>query len=271
MARFDSEGTLMWENELDASGQNLDDGSETLIAIGESIFTVSFYEDRSFPGEIRVSAILMKWNLDGTTDPTFGDNGSVRLSNPNLNYGIFDIQVDGNGRFYLIGRALTIQGTQIERALVIRLNQDGSIDTTFGNDGIYTITWQGNRTGFIRGKIINGELFLAGWYNTVNDLNALFLKVTENGETDMSFGDNGGLTFTQSSEAEYWSLDQHGPNHVLVAGSFGDGSEDIIVRRYSLQGVLDNNFGDNGTRIVDFGGDDDLKSLIVDSDLGIYL
>jgi uncharacterized delta-60 repeat protein len=272
MSRHGADGSVLWDVEFDASKQNLPDFTEALLVMNNFIYTISFFDDQS-QGFQTVSGSLTRWNFDGTVDMSFGDEGSVRIPGfSTFGLSFFDIQNDEQNRIYLIGRTLSITPND-ESALVIRMDADGNIDEDFGNSGTFTKQWNGTRTGIIRGKIIADELYLVGWYNNLarTDLNAMLAKVTAQGNIDNNFGTDGRITFTQTNEAEFWSLDQHGPSHLLVTGSFGDSEEDIIVRRYSLTGVIDPNFGVNGTTILDFGGDEDVRALIVDVDDGIYI
>ena len=272
MSRYSKDGMLLWDVEFDASSQNLADFTETAVAGDTCIYTASTFDDQSFPGGQRASVSLRKWRLDGTLDSSFGTGGEVVISDPNIDFLIFDMQIDSLGRFYLIGRTFDF-GSNQESGLVIRLNPDGSLDNSYATNGIFTRRWGAARTGFIRGKVILGDLYLVGWNNNTaqTDLNAVFMKVNENGQTVTSFGNGGLVSFTQSDEAEFWSLDQQGPDRIVIAGSFGSGPEDIIVRRYDFDGNLDMTFGTNGTTILDFGDDDDIKSIIVDKDDGIYV
>ena len=271
ITRHAADGSVMWDVEYDASRQNLRDFSEAVTIINNQIYMISFFDDQS-QGFQTVSGSVSRWNLDGTNDTTFGDDGEVVLSGEStFGLGFFDLQKDSQDRLYLIGRTLSTTPNE-ESALVIRMNADGVVDQNYGSNGMYTKQWNNTRTGVIRGKVIGEDLYLAGWYNNAarTDLNAYLSKVSSTGTTDNSFGTGGRVTFTQSNNAEYWSIDQQGENHLLVTGSYGDNDEDIIIRRYDFDGDLDQTFANNGTRILDFNGDEDVKALIVDGD-GFYI
>jgi uncharacterized delta-60 repeat protein len=78
---------------------------------------------------------------------------------------------------------------------LIRLNPNGTLDTTFGSGGIVTIEPAG---GFFALVIQpNGEIVAAGEGPTVNNAIVQVARFKTNGSLDPSFG-SGGITTTDS-------------------------------------------------------------------------
>jgi uncharacterized delta-60 repeat protein len=85
-----------------------------------------------------VNPALIKFNMNGSLDATFGDHGKVVLET------IFDandylrtLYVQPNGKILIGGGASFPFPLHKTYFFVTKLNFDGSIDTTFGNSGIF--------------------------------------------------------------------------------------------------------------------------------------
>jgi uncharacterized delta-60 repeat protein len=78
---------------------------------------------------------LVRWNNQfGAVDPTFGTGGSVNIEGASTNEVFGCIYDTASKKIYTAGNA--ISGPN-ELGLVLRLNQNGSIDTSFGNQGAF--------------------------------------------------------------------------------------------------------------------------------------
>ncbi len=72
-------------------------------------------------------ASLIRLNDDGSLDTTFGDGGKAVLPMNNSSGGDYNVSVQDNGKIIVTGN------TGEEHLGVMRLNADGSVDTTFGD------------------------------------------------------------------------------------------------------------------------------------------
>jgi len=90
-------------------------------------------------------AQLVRLNVDGTKDKTFGDGGLVKvlLQGGNL-FLPASIHPLADGRWLLAGSALreTAEG-QVRDLAVVRLDQNGKMDGTFGRGGVVQISVEG--------------------------------------------------------------------------------------------------------------------------------
>lgn len=74
---------------------------------------------------------------DGTPDPAFGNNGRVAYDFGQMQNSVTDLAVQADGRIVLAGRSLPTAGTDWdERFVVLRLDPGGSLDPTFGQNGM---------------------------------------------------------------------------------------------------------------------------------------
>src|SRR5262249_48287883 len=79
-------------------------------------------------------------NTDGTLDATFGTHGTTSFRVPESAYDqLNDLAIDQQGRIVAVGSDRVIAGSSgLVDTLVMRLNQDGSLDTSFNGTG-YTV------------------------------------------------------------------------------------------------------------------------------------
>jgi len=77
--------------------------------------------------------LLLQFNADGTPDPSFGDHGRLNPL-PGASFQLQDVLMQPDGHF-LAGGALFENG--IQDIIVAKFNPDGSLDSTFGVDGLF--------------------------------------------------------------------------------------------------------------------------------------
>ena len=133
----------------------------------------------------------------------------------------------------------------------MRFDADGSLDTTFSDDGIVQHNY-GNVDD--EGEDIeltpDGSILVAGMTVTVEyDYSALLMKFTPDGEVDGSFGDAGAVV-EDLDDFDYASnLTLQDDGRIVMAGSSGDGPPngfDLVVWKYMADGTPDISFGNNG-------------------------
>jgi uncharacterized delta-60 repeat protein len=225
---------------------------------------------------------FIKINPASGYDNQFGNNGIVELPPNNLRGILGEFN---NGKFIVV--SYFINGTTYSY-LFNRYNADGSIDTTFGNNGgvINDIT---NFTfDFCQAiKILPNNKFICVGISSNspgNYYNANICKFNEDGSLDPAFGNNGVVLTTVGvlpGYAIFRDIDLLDNGKIVVSGSseysigtggFG-GSKPIIVK-YNADGTLDSTFGTNGIVILNvmFNGNDNfyaVKALSNNKILGI--
>lgn len=118
---------------------------------------------------------LVRLNANGTADTTFGTNGIVQ----NLPVAIedaFGLTLQPNGKIVTGGRVFTT-ATDSDFA-VVRLNANGTLDTTFNGSGIATTTFTGNLDGITDFAIqSDGKIVAVGFAeNQVGDMDAAIAR-----------------------------------------------------------------------------------------------
>ena len=105
---------------------------------------------------------LVRYNVDGSLDTTFGTGGKVTTAIGSSGDVAYALGIQSDGRIVVAG--ISWNGSHTDSALV-RYNANGSLDTTFGIGG-KVITPVGSRHDYARALGIqsDGEIVTAGYY-----------------------------------------------------------------------------------------------------------
>jgi uncharacterized delta-60 repeat protein len=160
----------------DASYVVTQQGDGKLIAAGYSRSTTAADSDWDMS--------LVRLNANGTPDTTFGSAGKVITHIGNQNDRIFAIQIQPDGKIVTAGT----MNSQISNSLggqfaITRYNADGTIDTSFGTDGIATLPGHGLGDQVASLALVNGKIVLFGstFNNTQFDVGAVIARLNADG------------------------------------------------------------------------------------------
>jgi uncharacterized delta-60 repeat protein len=210
---------------------------------------------------------------DGDLDLTFGVSG--RVDSPAwASARASAIQSDGKiiaaGPLVLWfppGRSDTVFG-------VVRYNQDGSLDTTFGTQGIVTADLS-DRVDIATALAIqsDGKIIAAGQAGTgPGPFSVALVRYNRDGSLDMGFGIGGKVITDFAGPYESaLALAIQSDGRIIAAGvayaSVLSTSGDFVLVRYESDGSLDRTFGIDGKVTTDWSGGLDLaKALAILSD-----
>jgi uncharacterized delta-60 repeat protein len=142
---------------------------------------------------------VVRFNSNGTLDTSFGSGGVTNPFAPNNNpssAGALALQTNG--------QILVVAGG----GSVVRLNSNGSLDTSFGNGGLTSPPSVPTGFGFSAGPILvepNGKILLGGTASEIGYRRDIFQTVLAqyefNGSPDPTFG-NGGSIQVAGSQGE---------------------------------------------------------------------
>src|SRR4030095_4846789 len=127
---------------------------------------------------------------------------------------------------------------------VARYHPDGTLDSSFGNNGKSTTNLLVNDLAGAGILQPDGKIVIAG----ASGPNFGLVRYNGNGSCDLTFG-NGGIVLTElgqavSSGVRVVSLLRQPDGKLVVVGSSND--IDIGLARYNSNGTIDNSFGTNG-------------------------
>lgn len=211
------------------------------------------------------TAIVTRYEADGSIDPTFGRDGVVSTDITPSDDRILAIAIQPDGKIVAAG---TSGG--YDTPFITRYRPDGALDPTFGDDGIVS-----GGSGYIGSLAIQRDGSIV---TDVHDDGPGFTlkRYAPDGAPDATFGIGG--TVTQDlhrADLGYTSVPAgalaiQGNGDILVAGGVpvGDGSDtEFVVARFGADGDLDASFGEGGTVVaVPSAGNDYAAAIVLQPD-----
>ncbi|HEX7416410.1 MAG TPA: hypothetical protein VF315_00025, partial [Steroidobacteraceae bacterium] len=217
---------------------------------------------------------VARFSTDGTPDLTFGADGHVLVPFASTAGAGFALLQDPDGKIVVAGQGQTSLGNY--DFAVVRLNGDGSFDTTFGTSGIATFNGGGfdeAAAGLVRQS--DGKLVVAGWSNASGNYNIFFVRFTTTGTLDTTFGSGGVRAVDFGGIDEAHSLTQQADGSLIAAGLTSSGAgaaANMAIVRVTANGTLDTSFNGTGKQTVAFGAlRSSVESVVVQPDGKIVL
>jgi uncharacterized delta-60 repeat protein len=222
----------------------------------------------SFPASGVIQIGLSRHQVDGTIDTSFGVNGFLNINVNDKTYGN-SIVLQQDGKIVVAGYISTSASTR--SLLVIRLNSNGSFDSTFGTNGItlFNNDIKGNSV-----EIQSDNKIVIGGGNVDSDF--ALVRLNPDGSLDNSFGFNGVVTTTINSsnyESEINVISLQNDGKILASGfAYLDFvNRSFCMVRYNTDGSIDSSFGTNGdgkvlTDINTSASDEILAQAILEND-----
>jgi uncharacterized delta-60 repeat protein len=275
-----------------AAVQLLPDGSlDSSFGVGGAALVPSFEVSGATvdPGDLKAAALQPDGDLvlagtvdanmfgvvrllpNGSPDPTFGSAGqTVHVVNPSGQSieNLTGATVQPDGRIVLVG-LFSGSGTN---SAVIRLNQDGALDATFGTGGVavapvfdgVAVACQSDGGVVIAGRVPNGGGQVQSFGDDPIEFQSTDFAATRllpSGAVDLSFGNRGteeipiSLGGTSTSKATSVGLDPSG--RIVLAGTvaptrpgYVTGSDEFGVALLNPDGSLYAGFGTEGRTAV---------------------
>lgn len=196
IARINSNGSL---DPTFVTGSGITNGVVNTIALrsdGKLIIAGSFAQYNGFPANS-----IARLNSNGTFDTTF----NVGLG-PNMS--ITKVAIQNDGRILVGGIFASFNGVQ--KSGIVRLNPNGSLDTTFNMGGIGV---QGTLTSLMLQT--DGKVMICGDFSHYNGISRRGIaRLNSDGSLDLSFNPGSGATFGTTGVART-------PNgKLVVTGTF---------------------------------------------------
>jgi uncharacterized delta-60 repeat protein len=229
-----------------------------------------------------------RFNADGTLDTAFGDNGKVAV---NMGYPTTVETIDmaysavelPDGKIILCGWAE--YSYPKKRSCLLKLNQDGTVDTTFGTNGkVYFTLNTGasqERANGMNVFLWNNKIVVAGrgritdTSDSTTGINDMYVvRLNLNGTYDTTFGTNGKLLFNLGYSSDYGAAVQDVNGNIYITGwIYSNSTSETWVAKISSEGQLVANFGDNGIakRKMVTGAQSESSNTIVLGNDGIYV
>jgi uncharacterized delta-60 repeat protein len=234
---FGDNGLVLFDESAITAGLGVAvDSNQRIVVVGQSAMNgvVAFYTRR--------------YLANGTLDTTFGESGLAEVAFMNGQDWASDVAIQTDGKIVVVGRA----GTESSQIGIVRYNDDGTIDSSFGSMGIVNIEFDissaanGVMLDSIGRSVVVGSTTMNG-----NDYRGVLTRLTTDGSVDSTLGGGAGkvaspLGLSYSSTAA--TVSQVSQNMILAVGSstLTPSSSSIVLVRYTESGDLDSTFGTGG-------------------------
>ena len=230
---------------------------------------------------------IIRCNIDGNIDKTFGTNGVVTTQVGTAGNDVNSVAIQSDGKIVAGGDCNN--ETQTVFALV-RYNTNGSLDTTFGTNGVVT-TLIGSGGDYVKSIAIqsDGKIVAAGASVNKGLDNLALVRYNSDGSLDPQFGKGGittlgetGMIATSDPYAgtSYYanSVAIQNDGKIVAAGYtfFLDETKFVyhgffLIARYNSNGTLDNTFLGAGYGLEAFADpiqsqEDEANSVLIQKD-----
>ncbi len=214
--------------------------------VGNTVYTLEFF--------------LAHYNSDGSADTGFSDDGKVTSNLGSvIHQPLAFVQTDG--KILMAGEQAY---TEISAFTMIRYNPDGSLDTSFSDDGVVNIDVRGNNkyyeTLLSVSEQADHKIIVSG-YGERYEVNSGFnhpvyiaqMRFNSDGSPDTSFGIDGKFTFDLGNNVYIDSFTVQDDGKFLFTGGIQSAISDgqtweinLLLVRFNSDGSLDTRFGSGG-------------------------
>jgi len=195
--------------------------------------------------------IITRYNSNGTVDTSFGTNGSTLIEVESFSGSKIALQSDGK---------LIVGGLSIGNFAVIRYNSNGSLDTSFGTNGMGVLDIRGFN-GYLTDMAIqaDGKIVVVSDYTAdqSNYTDFLIARFTSNGAPDSTFVANGFNIIDNNFPNNRYNYGEavviQPDSKIVMSGNMmdNDGKANLSLARLNSNGSLDTTaFGTNGKGTV---------------------
>lgn len=191
----------------------------------------------------------------GNLDPTFGNGGKVITSITPGQDKAYCVAIQTNGKIIVVGHSSsTITGKDFT---VIRYNSEGTLDNTFGTNGVVTSDLQTGSDDVAYSVAVqtDGKIILAGYSDNGSNKEAALVRYNDDGTLDNTFGTNGIVLtdFENAQQDEIKVVKIHALTGNIIVGGATIISSSVskpVIARYLSNGTLDNTFNSTGIRLL---------------------
>lgn len=212
--------------------------------------------------------LIIRLNADGSFDQTWGTNGRMIVDFGNEEDLLSHLAIQKDGK--IVASGISETGPNPFNIALVRLNIDGSLDTTFGpdkNGKVVTPVFTGLPVSLVIQA--DGKLIVGSGIPGVSTVDLLLIRYNIDGSIDGSFGESGFVKTDFGTDEGVISITLQPDGKIVVTGFRDEGySQRMMVARYNLDGSLDTSFGENGIKsLMMVGGDsDEATSVKVQAD-----
>lgn len=208
---------------------------------------------------------LIRYNADGSLDPTFGGDGKVVTPIGTGDEHCQGVVVQPDGKIVAAGSTTGVSGWE---PVLVRYNTNGSLDTSFGFGGIQITVISGNDQGVGIALQPDNKIVVTGLAgDSPNPRNVFVMRYNSDGFLDNSFDGDGIVTTDFGGDDSGIGIDLLSDGRIVVVGGRDIGGDnDIVVALYNGDGSLDPTFDGDGMLTLDISPIDYGNAVAVQPD-----
>jgi uncharacterized delta-60 repeat protein len=225
------------------------------------------------PDPTSSNMLLIRYNLDGSIDPSFGSGGSSKHNLTKRCNEILNIELQSDGKIVAIAATdTTTNGCLFSglKKILMRFTKDGTLDSAFGKNGIVDI----DKIHIDEYKqpivILNDNSIIIGGSIKVDVLNDYYdyaiCKYDKNGNLDLNFGQEG-FTSIHFSEYRRWESSNiflFEDNKLLISDRYYSFPPTFMgIAIIKTNGELLEDFGLNGKLFIQLPNDYVVKNVML--------
>jgi uncharacterized delta-60 repeat protein len=182
---------------------------------------------------------VIRYNTDGSLDTTFANAGIASTTFDNFDAEAKAVQIQSDGKIVVAGSISMIDNADFA---LVRYNQNGSLDTSFGDAGKVRLI-DVDTASFDYGKALliqpDGKLIVVGDRRVGTGTAFTYVaRFNTNGSLDTTFDTDGRASFFSMNATNAARLQSDGK--IVLAGSAG---VNLAVARMNADGSIDTSFG----------------------------
>jgi uncharacterized delta-60 repeat protein len=205
----------------------------------------------------------LRLNADGSIDTSFNTTGKSVVAPTTGLDSVTRAILQPDGKLLITGSAPGPAGAGDSNPVVIRMNADGTLDTTFGGTGkVFVNSGPAADGATAIGLLADGSIILAGdATNASTDI--AVVKIKADGTFDTTFGTGGGMVVQHDGMDEHTiQMRIQSDGKIVIAATAGNTVE---VLRVNTNGTLDTSFGTGGmVKLAPHGILDRATGLVLD-------
>ena len=231
------------------------------IVVGGTAFTGDIFSAADFA--------LVRYNLDGSLDTSFGVGGKVLTDFAGNQDEIHGLTIQADGKILAVGRVRNTAGIHFGLA---RYHPNGTLDSTFGTGGkvVANVRLDDSEANAVLiqpdGRIVAAG---RGTSSSPTNINFALARFNPNGSFDTTFGTGGTVVTDMGGFDIANDLALQLDGKLIAAGFKGNVAErdNYALARYNPDGSLDDTFGSGGKVETDFFlADDRGRSVALQAD-----
>jgi uncharacterized delta-60 repeat protein len=202
---------------------------------------------------------MVQFRADGKLDDSFGTSGRVVNNLGGDGIGFTAVRLDSG--------KIVVAGAVDEKLAVARFNSNGSLDVTFGANGIFKDESTARYDGAAIRVAADGSIIAAALGNFINPgVSIHLIRLTPNGTADRAFGSGGTVEINGLQLFSLGGIELRSDGRIVIGGAcILNGGPGIFLMQFTASGQPDAHFAKTGRVVGKVFFDYDVTDIALDN------